>query len=912
MSDFTAKLIPCYSTVSGETPGIGDIRVAEIAINTADGKLFTRHTDGSIKEISGSGGGGGGGSIDEIEDIGNIQPRPGVDPNALAWLWDHEDDDTPDEAGAWYQDALNTPDIVELYKERADGEDIRAVIAGLPATGTLWMAQAAEGVDLATLTFEDFVAVEYLSLTIVGDVVQIRLDLGEAPPEAFARPMAAQGMQLLVNFQNPIIPGESFDGDVLVYDASLGKWVPKQFTLSDISDIETLSTADLADWNQPMSLPTGLAMVWDAQNGEWAPGYPALSGGQVIPSGAFVIPVAMSGPAERRYVDAAEAIAAGWTDQQRSGDDNVQSFPVPDDWRFVEFLDVSMGDTLYINTNGGMGVGGSCGSGRSGNVVSDAGSCPFYIGFWSQDSFLRAVYTKVVESAWIVRCEFSNPYNVTAGYVCEVHFLQAGLCQVFVGPRQAGARELSEAAAATGLVVDGELHPDCEKGWPGVDKNGNFGCGIGGEAQEYVTPSRLLQDLGNVTAKMVPANGSQLVYNATTLSWVDGPAFIDWVQPGVDPLRDSVALLFNFDGDLTDQAGIQNASPQDGWTFPQGKFSEALQFGGETPQALTFSSQERLDLSKDFCIEYWIRHDNLDGIQGHLIKRIISGDSPGTWGIRITEGNWSFDVLDGSGQSVSGGALTVQTWHHLAVTRSGLKLRMFKDGALVAEADNATDFTNAAFMQAGIWAPDTPSLQGMMDDLRITKGKARYTEAFTPPTEPFTMADDPAGLQPVLPIDIHSDVDTSTDPPEDGEALTWDEAQGNWVPKPVPLPGGGSFNEFSTPTGALPSGGRVAIELQTAGRAGMLQKISLDIPAWVVLYVNEAALTADWDRTITTDPGISDGVIAEVIANQAGSYTITPTAGYLLEPDKKIHAKVVSLHGVEANITVMLQAFALG
>lgn len=47
------------SSTASDTPSASDLEVGELAINTADAKLFTKHTDNSVKEISGSGGGGG-------------------------------------------------------------------------------------------------------------------------------------------------------------------------------------------------------------------------------------------------------------------------------------------------------------------------------------------------------------------------------------------------------------------------------------------------------------------------------------------------------------------------------------------------------------------------------------------------------------------------------------------------------------------------------------------------------------------------------------------------------------------------------------------------------------------------------------------------------------------------------------
>jgi len=46
------------STTTGATPSAGSLVTGELAINTADGKLFTKKDDGTVVEI-GAGGGGG-------------------------------------------------------------------------------------------------------------------------------------------------------------------------------------------------------------------------------------------------------------------------------------------------------------------------------------------------------------------------------------------------------------------------------------------------------------------------------------------------------------------------------------------------------------------------------------------------------------------------------------------------------------------------------------------------------------------------------------------------------------------------------------------------------------------------------------------------------------------------------------
>ena len=45
------KVIFKKNSSAGDEPVAGDLEVGELAVNTADGKIFTKHTDGSIKTL---------------------------------------------------------------------------------------------------------------------------------------------------------------------------------------------------------------------------------------------------------------------------------------------------------------------------------------------------------------------------------------------------------------------------------------------------------------------------------------------------------------------------------------------------------------------------------------------------------------------------------------------------------------------------------------------------------------------------------------------------------------------------------------------------------------------------------------------------------------------------------------------
>lgn len=92
----------------------------------------------------------------------------------------------------------------------------------------------------------------------------------------------------------------------------------------------------------------------------------------------------------------------------------------------------------------------------------------------------------------------------------------------------------------------------------------------------------------------------------------------------------------------------------------------------------------------------------------------------------------------GAANLFASSALAVNTWAHIAVVRSGSSFRLYIDGVQAASATNAgaidvsTRPVRIAADAAGICA-----FQGHIDELRVTKGAARYTAAFTPPAAPF-------------------------------------------------------------------------------------------------------------------------------------------------------------------------------
>jgi hypothetical protein len=112
------------------------------------------------------------------------------------------------------------------------------------------------------------------------------------------------------------------------------------------------------------------------------------------------------------------------------------------------------------------------------------------------------------------------------------------------------------------------------------------------------------------------------------------------------------------------------------------------------------------------------------------------------WFINYNQDN-SWKILrEGNASSFPGSpatTLNTNTWYHIAYSRSGSTLRVFKDGALiwtVPGSDNvAYAYTNYPLTVGNDYNGTTFNNSHYIDHMRITKGVARYTAAFTPPTE---------------------------------------------------------------------------------------------------------------------------------------------------------------------------------
>jgi hypothetical protein len=222
----------------------------------------------------------------------------------------------------------------------------------------------------------------------------------------------------------------------------------------------------------------------------------------------------------------------------------------------------------------------------------------------------------------------------------------------------------------------------------------------------------------------------------------------------VDPLFGSVSLLLHGDG-ANGSTTIVDSSPSPKTvtavgnaqiSTAQSKFGGAsIAFDGTGDYLAAPGGSDFIFGTGDFTIEFWVNSSVLTTatIDPNFVdfrELATNGQYPAIF-YDASDSNLVYYVS--ANARILGGSLLENTWYHIAVARSSGSTKMFVDGvqkgSTYADASNYVCGTNRPTIGAQGFNPDLDirKLTGYIDDLRITKGVARYTSNFTPPTAPF-------------------------------------------------------------------------------------------------------------------------------------------------------------------------------
>jgi hypothetical protein len=176
--------------------------------------------------------------------------------------------------------------------------------------------------------------------------------------------------------------------------------------------------------------------------------------------------------------------------------------------------------------------------------------------------------------------------------------------------------------------------------------------------------------------------------------------------------------------------------------------SGSIQFGG-VDGYLSVADDAALDLTGDFTIECWVYVASDATLPRPLaIKRSGVASSPYLLTIRGSTPNSLNASFSGTTDGVSwqingtftGGTETfsVETWTHIAAVKNGTTVDVYVNGVSGLTLTSVpTLFSNSEALHIGSSDSGSTGIKAHIDEYRITKGVARYTANFTPPTRAF-------------------------------------------------------------------------------------------------------------------------------------------------------------------------------
>ena len=223
--------------------------------------------------------------------------------------------------------------------------------------------------------------------------------------------------------------------------------------------------------------------------------------------------------------------------------------------------------------------------------------------------------------------------------------------------------------------------------------------------------------------------------------------------PASAPTMPQTVSLLNFNGINTSTNIIDGAFPRT-WTVngnaqistAQSKWGGSSLLLDGTGDFVTTPFVRAFLPDEDFAIEAWVRPSNVSSIRviassatsGNAINWILVQNASGgvEWLVYATPSGTSVNIASGAG------VLTLNTWHHVAATREGNTWRLFVDGVQVATGTHTgTLRSDANLVYIGRQPNNTArDWNGYIDDFRVTKGRARYTANFTPPSSQLEMS----------------------------------------------------------------------------------------------------------------------------------------------------------------------------
>jgi hypothetical protein len=274
----------------------------------------------------------------------------------------------------------------------------------------------------------------------------------------------------------------------------------------------------------------------------------------------------------------------------------------------------------------------------------------------------------------------------------------------------------------------------------------------GSEIQIMNLSANQVQILNSLGVSLLSLNAASALTAQYAVAKLSKIASNYWIASGdlntiIDPNYSDVVSLLHLNGLNGSTAFTDNSPTPKTWTSVNSaalsdanfRFGTASLLLNGTTQYISTPQSTDFDFGTgDFTIEAWV-YRNVTGSVFSIFNKSLASTTSVYFYIGGAGGNQL--VLFTSGVNLNAGSILASTWVYVAATRASGTTRVFINGALAGASFNqgtSATVSNVATIGAAFNGTTASNFaNGLIDEVRITKGFARYTASFTPPTAQF-------------------------------------------------------------------------------------------------------------------------------------------------------------------------------
>jgi len=289
-----------------------------------------------------------------------------------------------------------------------------------------------------------------------------------------------------------------------------------------------------------------------------------------------------------------------------------------------------------------------------------------------------------------------------------------------------------------------------------VRESGTMKCWVDGEYNTGVSNSRNLSETGtNAIGARTDGNG-HIEGTLADFRVVKGTAVYTGTDDFTPPTERLTAITntslltchlpYIADGSTTGHSitvygntKTQPFAPYDAQEYAAADHGGSLSFDG-SGDSLSAAASTSLGLGTgDFTVEWWVNFDTISNYPYQIDMRSADNDTPLALYTNTGSGNVLGVYVSAAVIATGTNAFKPGIWTHYAVCKTGGYLKGYFNGKEDFSITCTRDYgTSEAIRIGAVYGNNNYYVDGNISDVRIVKGTAVYTSAFTPPTTPLT------------------------------------------------------------------------------------------------------------------------------------------------------------------------------